>query len=57
MFGKDWKTSVLGMLVIVVSVGNIAIKFLTGQPITAEDLAVLGVGTATGGGLYVAKDA
>lgn len=57
MFGKDWKTSVLGMLVIVVSVGNIAIKFLTGQPITAEDLAVLGVGTATGGGLYAAKDA
>lgn len=54
---KDWKTTTLGILVLVVSVGNLVIKLLQGQPISAEDLALLGIGGGTGAGLYHAGDA
>lgn len=53
---KDWKTTTLGILVVIVSIGNIAIKLLSGAPITAEDLALLGIGGGTGAGLYHASD-
>lgn len=54
---KDWKTTTLGVLVLVVSIGNIAIKLLSGQTISAEDLALLGIGGGASAGLYHASDA
>lgn len=54
--GTNWKTTTLGILAIVVAVGNIAIKLLNGHPLDMNDFAILGVGGGGGLGLIHAQD-
>lgn len=53
---KNWKTTILGILVIVVAVANGGIAILDGDPATNLDIASI-IGVITGSGLIVARDA
>ena len=53
---KSWITSFFGILVYIVGLGNIAIKWHSGQHITQEDFAFLCISGAAGTGLMAAKD-
>ena len=52
----SWKTTTLGILVLLAAVLHVAMKMLRGEPITPEDLSFLGLGAAGGAGLVAAKD-
>lgn len=54
---KNALTTISGILAFVIPILNIVYKMLNGGSIGAEDISLLGLGTAAGHGLYQARDA
>jgi hypothetical protein len=52
---SNWKTTTLGTVSFVAVLLNAVLKTLHGN-LSAEDVAILGAGTATSAGLIAAKD-
>jgi hypothetical protein len=54
---KNAKTTIAGILTILLPVLAVVAKWLNGDPITSTDLAMLSASASSGTGLWFAKDA
>jgi hypothetical protein len=54
---KNAKTTIAGILTIVLPILGMLLKWLNGDPITASDFAMLSASASSGTGLWFAKDA
>jgi hypothetical protein len=54
---KNAKTTIAGVLTVVLPILGLLLKWLQGEPITAADLTIVSTAATSGTGLWFAKDA